>query len=189
MAEGYHRGIKQAARVLAIARTCVLTVVLAAVILLVLALIVVPRATGGVPLTVLSGSMRPTVPEGSVVIVRDVEPDDLRIGDVITYQIRSGDPTLVTHRIVGITVGGDGPTFRTRGDANDAVDPNPVVAEQVKGKVWYHVPFVGRLTGRLDGSQRGLAVRLVATALVAWSAWLIIGSLRDRFQARRGSAT
>lgn len=166
-----------------------LTVVLAVVILLVLALIVVPRVSGGVPLTVLSGSMRPTVPEGSVVIVREVEADDLQIGDVITYQLRSGDPTLVTHRIVGITVGRDGPTFRTRGDANDAVDPNSVVAEQVKGRVWYHVPFVGRFTGRLDGSQRGLAVRFVASALVAWSAWLIVGSLRDRLQARRGSAT
>jgi signal peptidase I len=167
----------------------VLTVILAVVILLVLALIVVPRASGAVPLTVLSGSMRPTVPEGSVVVVREVAADDLKIGDVITYQIRSGDPTLVTHRIVGITVGRDGPTFRTRGDANDAVDPAPVVAEQVKGRVWYHVPFVGRFTGRLDGSQRGLAVRFVATALFAWSAWLIAGSIRDRMRAHRGSAT
>ena len=166
-----------------------LTVALAAVILLVLALIVVPRVAGGVPLTVLSGSMRPTVPEGSVVIVREVDAADLQIGDVITFQLRSGDPTLVTHRIVGISVGRDGPTFRTRGDANDAVDPTPVVVEQVKGKVWYHVPWVGRITGRLDGSQRGLAVRFIAFALFAWSAWLIAGSLHDRFRARRESAT
>jgi signal peptidase len=167
----------------------VLTVILAAVILMVVALIAVPRLTGGVPLTVLSGSMSPTVPEGSVVVVREVDVADLEIGDVITYQRRSGEPTLVTHRIVGISVGRDGPTFRTRGDANDAVDPTPVVAEQVKGKVWYHVPWVGRITGRLDGSQRGLAVRFIAFALFAWSAWLIAGSLHDRFRARRGSAT
>ena len=104
--EGHDRGIDQVARVLAIVRTCLLTVVLAVVILLVLALIVVPRVSGGVRSTVLSGSMRPTVPEGSVVVVRDVAADDLRVGDVITYQLRSGDPTLVTHRIVGITVDG-----------------------------------------------------------------------------------
>ena len=56
----------------------------------------------------------------------------------------------------------------------------------MKGRVWYHVPFVGRFTGRLDGSQRGLAVRVVATVLVVWAAWLIVGSLHDRLQARAG---
>lgn len=166
------------------ARTAVVFVAFSLVVFLVLALVVVPRASGAAPLAVLSGSMRPTIPPGALVVVRPVDVDDLGIGDVITYQPRSGDPTLVTHRIVGVSRSAAGTTFTTQGDANASADPEPVRPIQVRGTVWYVVPVVGRLTSRLDLDQRGVVTRVAAGALIAWAAWLVGGYALDRL--RRG---
>src|SRR3954471_3578468 len=62
------------------------------VVALALAVIVIPAVTHAVPLTVLTSSMEPGLPPGTLLIVRPVDPADLRIGDVATYQIRSGEP-------------------------------------------------------------------------------------------------
>lgn len=171
-------------RLLRRARTAVLFVAFSLVVFLVGALIVVPRATGAVPLNVLTGSMRPTVAPGSVVVVRAVELDDLEVGDVITFQPRSGDAAVVTHRIVGISHSANDTTFTTKGDNNGAADPEPVRFEQVRGKVWYTVPFVGHLTNRLDLGERGVATRLVAGALLAWATWPIGTAARDHWRGR-----
>ncbi|MDY7558549.1 S26 family signal peptidase [Cryobacterium sp. 10C3] len=64
--------------------------ILLLVVAIALLLIVVPKATGSTPLTVLTSSMEPTLPPGTLIIVRPVTPDEIRIGDVVTYQIRSG---------------------------------------------------------------------------------------------------
>ena len=53
-------------------------------------LIVIPRTTHGAAMTVLTGSMSPTIPTGSVVIVRPVDPGTLHVGDVATYQKAPG---------------------------------------------------------------------------------------------------
>ncbi len=114
------------------------TVVLAGV-----ALIGVPKATGSHPLTVLSGSMEPTYDPGDVVVVRPTDADDLQIGDVVTFQPESGNPDLTTHRVVAVVLTDQGRAYTTQGDANDAVDPAPVMPAQVRGTVWYSVPLVG----------------------------------------------
>lgn len=170
------------------ARTAVVFVAFSLVVFLVLALVVVPRASGSAPLAVLSGSMRPAIPPGALVVVRPVDVDALGVGDVITYQPRSGDPTLVTHRVVGVARSAAGTTFITRGDANAADDPEPVQPIQVRGKVWYVVPVVGRLTSRLDLDQRGLVTRAGGGALIAWAAWLVGGSALDRRRRATGAA-
>ncbi len=70
-----------------------------------LALIIVPKATGARPLTILSGSMTGTYDVGDVVVVKPVKTADLKIGDVITFQPFTDDPQLTTHRIVGMSFG------------------------------------------------------------------------------------
>lgn len=96
-------------------------------------------------LTVSSGSMEPAIPTGSVVFVDDVESSDVeeRIakGDVITFV--SGDNRLVTHRVVEKYTAETSVRFRTKGDNNDAVDPEPVYRQAVVGEVILSVPFVG----------------------------------------------
>jgi signal peptidase I len=57
----------------------------AAVLLTVTVVMVLPRATSGFAMTVLTGSMSPEIPVGSVVLVRPVDAETLHVGDVATY--------------------------------------------------------------------------------------------------------
>jgi signal peptidase len=162
-----------------------LVALLAAVAALLLAVVVVPLVLGWVPLTVLSGSMEPTVPTGSQVVVEPLEGEDdaagLSTGDVVTFMPRPDDPSLVTHRIVGVAVDGEGRrSFTTRGDANAAPDADPVTATQLRGLVKYHVPWAGYAATLLDAEQKRGGVVLVAAALFGYALWQLVGAVRDR---------
>ena len=74
-------------------------VVLLFLIVVAMAVIVVPALTHSTPYTILTSSMVPTYPPGTLVIVRPVAVDDIHIGTVVTYQLESGKPEVVTHRV------------------------------------------------------------------------------------------
>jgi signal peptidase len=104
---------------------------------------ILPRLIGAAPLAVLSGSMEPTYSPGDLVIAQPVDVQSLNPGDVITFQPNSGDPALVTHRIIGFSFGdGEISEVITQGDANGASD-KPLVPGQVMGKVLYSLPYLG----------------------------------------------
>lgn len=95
-------------------------------------------------LTVLSASMRPTFPAGSVVVVTPTAAADLAVGDVITYRIPVEDHRVVTHRIIEIVEAGAKPVVRTQGDANNA--PDAWLARLEGDTVWTAragVPYLG----------------------------------------------
>ncbi|WP_052436818.1 signal peptidase I [Georgenia sp. SUBG003] len=161
-----------------------LWLVLAVLAALALAIIVIPRAMGWVPLTVLTGSMEPTIPTGSQVVVEPLEGErdaaQLRIGDVVTFMPYPDDPTLVTHRIVSRSIGTDGSvSFTTQGDANDAADPWQITATQLRGEVRYHVPYAGYLANALDGTQKSTGIVAVAVLLFGYAALQLVGAARD----------
>lgn len=161
------------------------------VILVVVAVIAVavliPRLGGATPYTIQTGSMRPDMPPGTLVVVRPVDPEEIQVGSVITYQLESGRPTVVTHRVVGQGFAGNGETlFRTQGDANDTPDREQVRPVQVVGEKWYAVPYLGYVNAWLSGQQRQYAVYVVAALLLGYAAFMFLGSLRDR--RRQGSA-
>lgn len=145
-----------------------------------LALIVVPKATGARPLTVLSGSMAPTYDPGDVVIVRPTDTDELQVGDVITFQPVSDDPRLTTHRIDAIAYGDEGEEYITKGDANDSVDRAPVKPEQVMGEIWYAVPLVGHVSVWMASGWLGTAVNFIAVLLLLYGVSLVVSGLRER---------
>jgi signal peptidase len=153
---------------------------LAAVIAGALALIVVPKAADAKPLTVLSGSMTGTYDIGDVVVVRPVDTDGLGVGDVITFHPRADDPALTTHRIESISVGSEGRSFVTRGDANNAADLSPVEPGQVVGEVWYSVPLAGYVSVWLAGDWVRLAVDVLAVALLLYGGWFLVSGLAQR---------
>ncbi|MCP2265808.1 signal peptidase I [Promicromonospora thailandica] len=143
--------------------------------------VLVPRLTGATPYVVLSGSMAPTLPAGALVVVRPVDPAGIRTGDVITYQVRSGEPVVATHRVVGIgsTAAGER-TFRTRGDANGADDVHPVRAVQVQGRLWYFVPYLGRAGTLLTGEQRETLTAVLAVGLIGYAGWQVRAAVQER---------
>ena len=99
---------------------CVSTVLVALVVLLA-ALLAGARLFGLQVFTILSGSMEPKYPVGSLIYVKSVDPSQVKEGDVITFLL--SDTVTATHRVVGIVDQGDGALrFRTKGDANDAED-------------------------------------------------------------------
>jgi signal peptidase len=148
--------------------------------------VVVPRVAGAVPYHVQTGSMRPSLPPGTLVVVRPVEPDEIGIGTVITYQLESGKPAVTTHRVTSLginNVSGER-IFRTKGDANDAVDLEPVRPVQVRGEVWYAVPYLGR-TSDLVAGPRQLPLLAAVAGLLGYAVWMFAGAARDRRAHRR----
>lgn len=159
-------------------------VILAAAAVLVVA-VLLPRVAGATPYAVLTGSMRPHYPPGTLVVVRPTPFDELRVGDVVTYQLESGRPQVVTHRIVELGTDLDGKQLaRTRGDANDVADREPVRDVQIRGRLWYAVPWLGYANGWLPGSQRQLGIYLVAGVLLGYAAVAFVGAARDRRVAK-----
>jgi signal peptidase I len=154
-----------------------MSIVVAGMLALAVAVVVAPKALGAVPLTVLSGSMEPGLSPGDVVVVRPVAAEDVRVGDVVTFQPVSDDPSLVTHRVVGVGMSGAGEsTFTTRGDANGA-DDEPIVADQVMGRVAYSVPLVGHVT---NASWGPTAVTVAAAALITYALLVLVVPERTR---------
>lgn len=155
--------------------------VLLVVAAFVAATVAVPRLAGGTAYTVTTGSMRPTLPPGTLIVTRPVDPATLGIGGVITYQAVSGRPSVVTHRIVGVGYAANGEiTFRTRGDANGTADANPVRAVQVRGSLWYAVPYVGYVNTWVRGSGRSILVFAASAALLGYAGWMFVSGARDR---------
>lgn len=119
-----------------------LSTILLIVLFALAVLLIGPTLMGMKSLAVLSGSMEPKIPVGSIVYVDDVEPSTLQTGDVITYSI-SGS-TMVTHRVVEVDV--DNQSIITKGDANEVEDGAPVAFSQVVGKMKLHVPLLGYIS-------------------------------------------
>lgn len=154
-----------------------------------LATVVVPRVTGATAYTVLTGSMRPGLPPGELVVMRPVPSDSIGVGTVITYQIASGEGAVVTHRVIATAENARGErTFVTQGDANTVADQEPVREVQVRGALWYHLPWLGYLNSALTGPQRGIAT-IVAVALLGGYALTMFGgaALDRRRRSRRAS--
>ncbi len=160
-------------------------VLLAAVAVLALA-VLVPRMAGATPYTVLTGSMRPSYPPGAIVVARPVDPNQIALGTVITFQIDSGQPTVATHRVIAIARHPDGDVrFQTKGDANDAPDERWVRPAQIRGALWYSVPRLGYLSALLTGEQRQLGVLAVAVGLLGYAGSMFAGAARGRLRDRK----
>lgn len=107
------------------------------VLILLYILICVPMIFGYTPLVVLSGSMEPELPVGSIVYYKSVSEEELQPGDIVVFQT---DDQFVSHRIVEINDSG----IVTKGDANENNDPNLVSYSAVRGVLSsVHIAFVG----------------------------------------------
>lgn len=147
--------------------------------------IIIPAVTGSLPMTILTGSMNPTYPPGTLVIVKPVDTDTITTGDAITYQLESGKPEVVTHRVVAITSIDGEKRFVTKGDANEVADPQPVMPVQVRGSVWYAMPYLGWVNTVVNGENRGWIVPLSAIGLFAYAGWMFASGIAHTIRRRR----
>jgi len=96
---------------------------------------------------VLTGSMIPEILVNDVVVTKRVEPEELKVGDIITFISTDSrfSGITITHRIKQVFV--DPVTgeysFETKGDNNNTVDFTHAKASNVLGKVILKVPKLG----------------------------------------------
>jgi len=91
---------------------------------------------------VRSGSMTPTIAQGSVVVSESVPVSSLRPGDVVTRPAE-GAAEPVTHRLVSATRQGDTYLMQTRGDANESGETWTVPADSTLPRIRWVVPSIG----------------------------------------------
>ncbi|GAB3056824.1 signal peptidase I SipW [Virgibacillus ainsalahensis] len=148
--------------------------VLLVLLVSVAALVVSTKISGGEPelfgyqlKTVLSGSMEPGIQTGSIIAVQSVDGDEragFQAGDVITFM--EEEDKLVTHRITEVNTTESGVLYTTKGDNNNAVDSNPVLAENVVAVYSdFTVPYAGYIVDFAQ-SPEGSALLLILPGIL-----------------------
>ena len=133
--------------------------------------VAVPHLLGYSQYVVVSGSMEPAIPVGSIVMSKPVEPAELEVGGVIVFYTEKHIDTPVTHRVVENRI--DEREVITKGDANSSNDLSPVFYENIEGKVLHHIPRIGFVVG-LFGTTLGKISALMI--IVAGYLLTLIGS-------------
>lgn len=138
-----------------------------------------PKVFGYEPYSVVSGSMEPEIPVGSLVYVTEVQPEKVQEKDIIAFYGGHGQDAMTVHRVVKNEVSEK--MFRTKGDANATEDLSPVSYEQVAGQVVFTVPFLG-LAGQALMSSGGktMAAGVLGLALLLH----LLAALLERKQER-----
>ena len=142
--------------------------VITALLLLAALRLVGARLLGLEAYAVLSGSMEPAYPTGSLIYVKAVDPETVRVGDPITFVLNE-DLVVATHRVVAIDE--ENRCFTTKGDANEAADGAPVRFENLLGKPVFCIPILGYVAAYVR-QPPGLYVALAAVAIVLTLAFL-----------------
>ncbi|RLG52161.1 MAG: signal peptidase I [Thermoproteota archaeon] len=161
------------------ARNIASVVLLAAAVYLATNVLIVYALGTKTPFTVVtSGSMRPTLKEGDLLIVRGVRsPSALKEGDIIVFRYKFSDKPVV-HRIIRVIRTEHGEVyFQTKGDANPAPDAGYRTARDILGVVAVRIPKLGYVFWFFHTTEgRVLAVVLIAGIVV----WSIIGEEREK---------
>ena len=104
----------------------IISALLAVVLLALASVLIVPYFMGYTELAVLTGSMQPTLPVGTLIYVKETDPAQLEVGDVVTYRL-------------------DGDTMVTQGDAN--ADPDgEITFDRIVGKMDFSIPYLGYIS-------------------------------------------
>lgn len=144
----------------------IITTLIVAVIVLLAVVLAGSRLMGVRVFSVLSGSMEPNYPTGSLIFVREVDPFTLAEGDVITFML--DEDTVATHRIVDVVPDEEDPSvvrFQTKGDANDAPDGSLVHYKNVIGSPVFCVPQLGYVMNYVQNPP-GLYVAIAVFAVL-----------------------
>lgn len=150
-------------------------------------------ANGWTLAEVTTGSMRPGMAPGSLVVLVPVAPADVEVGDVIGFR-DEGLGGIVTHRVVAVLEQPTGRFFTTQGDANPRADGRPVPARALVGEVRWRIAGLGAVADAVGERSVQLALAGVPLALLALSEVLgwhsrrlgaVIAALRQEIQHLR----
>ena len=121
-----------------------ITTMLVVITSIIAIILVIGKIRGAQMFTVLSGSMEPNFPTGSLIYVDPIDYTKLEVGDVITFLL--DEDVVATHRIVDIIIDETNPQtirFQTKGDANETIDGKLVHHKNVIGTPIVTIPYLG----------------------------------------------
>jgi signal peptidase len=142
--------------------------VLVLIIVVALFIVFAPRFYYFKVAVVMSGSMAPAIPTGSLAFTGAIATEDIKVGDVIAFNADEKATDSTSHRVMEI-INDNGLFFRTRGDANESDDPEFVPANKVRGRILFSIPRLGRLFLSAVGyikSQFGMIIFIVIPSLL-----------------------
>ncbi|MBE7058556.1 MAG: signal peptidase I [Ruminococcaceae bacterium] len=142
------------------------TTVLVAIVVVLVLLLVGARVVGLQVFSVLSGSMEPNYSVGSLIYVKDVDPFELKKGDVITFMM--DEDTVATHRVVEIVPDENDSgviRFKTKGDANKTEDGSLVHYKNVIGTPVFEIPKLGYVANYIQNPP-GMYIAISAGAVL-----------------------
>lgn len=155
----------------------ILYILLFIIVVLMLVVVILQRATnntvtiGGYRLfSVATGSMVPVYNVGDVLISKEIKPEDIKVGDDITYvgEKNSFKGKIVTHRVISIEKKEDGNyKIITKGVANDEQDPE-IDQTQIYGKIIYKIKILSFLDRMLKNMYIFYFVIFIPTALIIY---------------------
>lgn len=121
-----------------------------------------------------TGSMSPSIPAGSLAVVREIPAADAKVGDVVT--VARPDKLPVTHRIVSTEPAGNGLTqLVLKGDANPVNDPEPYLVSTVR-VVMGSVPGLASVVVAVSNPLAMGIITVAVASLVTWVFWPRQGS-------------
>ncbi|MGH9062098.1 MAG: signal peptidase I, partial [Acidimicrobiales bacterium] len=142
---------------------------------------VAPALAGWHSTVVLTGSMRPLVQPGDVLVYQPVRAAQLRVGQIALVRNPAHPGSLLSHRVAAVNADG---TITTKGDANHQADSTPVPAGDVIGLGRLEVPKVGLpVVWGHDGRTAALLAFMAVTA-----AALVGAAADDRRRVRPSGA-
>lgn len=135
------------------------------------AIFLLPRLFGYQPYMVVSASMQQSFPVGSLIFVREAVPEEISVGDPITF--RSGMITI-THRVIAIDA--ENRVFTTKGDSNNTAEITPF--DNLKGKALdFCIPGMGYFSAWFVTLQGRIITAVIILCTAALS--LVLGKLEE----------
>ena len=161
----------------------ILSAAVTGLVVLLAVLLVGVRLLGLTPYTVLSGSMEPVYPTGSLLYVKKSNSAAVKVGDAITFVLNE-DLVIATHRVVEIDT--TNTCFYTKGDANEHRDSAPVDFRNLIGKPQFCIPLLGYVAHFLS-APLGQTVAVASAALLLLLSFL--PSLITALHGKRSKST
>ena len=150
-------------------------IILGLVLCAVLFAFLIPTAFSGSLAIVRSSSMEPAMRAGALAMMLPVDAEDVKVGDIITFDPPwDPDPeVIVSHRVIGVYYNED-IIFDTKGDATEETDPYWVPADSVQGRVVFSVPYLGYAANSIVGYVRTwlgfVTLVCIPVVILVWSA-------------------
>lgn len=131
--------------------------------------------------TILTDSMVPTIPVGSLVISKSLQPDeDPALDSIITFQAKYyGEDIVLTHYLREIVAENGALRYRTQAEGVQEYDNYITTRDDLLGTYVFHIPYIGKLAQFITSPYGSLMF------LVLLLIWLINRFVK--YQAKRGT--